>query len=444
MKPHSQKFLQKRKFAMVLPMLVLPFVTMIFWALGGGQGSPTQAKSAEKVGLNLDLPDAHFNDEKLNKLLLYDQAKRDSLKLEEAQKNDPYFDLPTVEEQKTQEEQQEPVQKKTRVASTNTQRTVSQRQPEIIDPNEAKVNQKLEELYRELNKKQESPVDIQAQAIPTANQSDPQVSSDVKHLEKMMDTMNSGNQADPEMQKIDGMLEKILDIQHPDRMNERIKEESKLKKGQVFPVETKQAEDNFSLISGRRVEQPMMDSSALLSKVFSVQPKQNSFYGLDDEINTEQETNKAIDAVIHDTQELVAGSTVKMRLLNDVYINGKLISKGQFIYGVCSINGERLTVKINSIRDDSSLFPVSLSAYDLDGIEGLYIPGAITRDVAKQSSDQALQGMQLMTLDQSLQAQATAAGIQTAKSLFSKKVKLIKVMVKAGYKILLKDDNART
>jgi len=47
-------------------------------------------------------------------------------------------------------------------------------------------------------------------------------------------------------------------------------------------------------------------------------------------------------------------------------------------------------------------------------------------------------------MNQSLKAQATNAGIQAAKGLFSKKIKLVRVTVKAGYKILLKDDNART
>jgi len=92
---------------------------------------------------------------------------------------------------------------------------------------------------------------------------------------------------------------------------------------------------------------------------------------------------------------------------------------------------------------DNSLFPVALSAYDLDGMEGLYIPGAIARDAAKQSSNQAIQSMQFMTMDQSLSAQAAAAGVEAAKGLFSKKVKLIKVTVKAGYQVLLKDKNAR-
>ena len=35
----SQAFLRKRKMMMVLPLLVLPFLTMAFWALGGGNAA---------------------------------------------------------------------------------------------------------------------------------------------------------------------------------------------------------------------------------------------------------------------------------------------------------------------------------------------------------------------------------------------------------------------
>jgi hypothetical protein len=44
-------------------------------------------------------------------------------------------------------------------------------------------------------------------------------------------------------------------------------------------------------------------------------------------------------------------------------------------------------------------------------------------------------------MDQSLGVQAASAGLQAAKGLFSTKVKQIKVIAKAGYKILLMDKN---
>lgn len=438
----SQKFLQKRKFLMVLPLLVLPFLTMIFWALGGGSGTPVQAMSFEKTGLNLELPSAHFNNEEWNKLALYDRAQRDSLKSEEERQNDPYFNLTTLQETQAEEGQQEPAPKKENKATPrNTANTFLGKQDQIIDPNEAKVNQKLDQLYKELNREPDATSNITNAEATTSNTSDPQFSSDVKQLEKMMESMNKGNEADPEMLQISGMLEKILDIQHPDRVSQKIREQSEQNKGHVFPVTTSRTEDNVSLINSNRENNKIaVDSSALLSRVLTVKAQQNSFYGLDDQILEEEpRTGNAIEAVIHDTQELVAGSTVKMRLMNDVYINGRLISKDQLVYGTATINGERLTIAINSIRDENSLFPVSLTIYDLDGIEGIYIPGAITRDVAKQSSDQAMQSMQFLTMDQSLKAQAASAGLQAAKGLFSKNIKLIKVTVKAGYKILLMD-----
>jgi hypothetical protein len=79
---------------MVLPLLVLPFLTMIFWALGGGQGTPVQAMIPEKAGLNAELPDPHFEEKEIwDKLSLYEMADRDSAKFEEARESDPYFDL---------------------------------------------------------------------------------------------------------------------------------------------------------------------------------------------------------------------------------------------------------------------------------------------------------------------------------------------------------------
>jgi len=95
------------------------------------------------------------------------------------------------------------------------------------------------------------------------------------------------------------------------------------------------------------------------------------------------------------------------------------------------------------VRFGNSLFPVELSVYDMDGLDGIYIPGAITRDVAKQSADRSMQTIGLTSLDPSWGAQAASAGIEAAKTLFSRKVKLIKVTVKAGYQVLLRDEKQK-
>src|SRR5690349_736541 len=91
-KTHSPRFLRKRRFLMVLPLLVIPFVTLIFWSLGGGQGSKAAGQNADSQGLNLSLPSARIVDEgRLDKLGFYQQAESESAKLIELKKTDPYY-----------------------------------------------------------------------------------------------------------------------------------------------------------------------------------------------------------------------------------------------------------------------------------------------------------------------------------------------------------------
>jgi len=426
---HSQQFIKRRRFLMVLPLLVLPFLTMIFWALGGGQGSPVQAKSMA-AGLNFELPDANFHEKEVwDKLKLYEIAQRDSAKFEEARESDPYFDLITF--QASQENQSDEVEE----IQSNLIDSFPHKDRLTIDANEERVNNKLEQLYREINKPTatQAPAVVETLSLQTP---DPQFSSDVEKLEQMMEMMNDNSAVDPEIQQMESMLDKILDIQHPERVKEKIKAQNLQSKEHLYSVETFNGDDGVSTIVP--TEENMTEPNYSIT---SGPQRQNGFFSLEDDMTIEEENGNTIEAIIHDTQELVAGATVKMRLLNNIYINGKLIPKDQFIYGVCDINGERLVIEIGSIRTGNFLLPVSLSVYDLDGLEGIYIPGAISRDAAKQASDEAIQNMQLMTLDPSLGVQAASAGIEATKGLLSKKAKLIKVTVKAGYRILLKDTN---
>ncbi|MEX2234030.1 MAG: conjugative transposon protein TraM [Cyclobacteriaceae bacterium] len=433
MKPQTEKFLQKRRFIMVLPLLVLPFLTMIFWALGGGQGTTAQASAIDFSGLNFTLPDAHFDEKEIwDKLSLYEMAERDSARYEEARESDPYFDLIAFKSQQELQPQLDTTKKSARLINA-----FPNKEKPVTDPNEERVNKKLQELYAEINAPTAQPVTSNRQQ-PTSS-SDPQFTFDVDRLENMMEIMQEDSQADPEMQQIESVLEKILDIQHPERVKEKLKAMDHQSKSNTLPVEVATNHENISLIGSNAFELPASLDSDSLSEASPVFANQNGFFGLEDETFRQEEAGNSIEAIIHDTQELVAGATVKMRLLNDIQINGTLIPKDQFIFGVCSINGERLSVEISSIRRGNALLPVSLEVYDLDGLPGIYIPGAITRDAAKQASDDALQNIQLMSLDPSIGEQAAGAGIEAAKGLFSKKAKLTRVTVKAGYQIFLVD-----
>lgn len=145
--------------------------------------------------------------------------------------------------------------------------------------------------------------------------------------------------------------------------------------------------------------------------------------------------------MVDETQTLLSGATIKLRLTQDIVINGIVVPEGNLVYGRCSLSGERLQVDIQTIRYQNNLLPVNLSVYDMDGIEGIQVPGAISRDAAKQGMSQSLQSLDLYNMDPSFGAQAASAGMQTVRTLLGHKARLVKVTVRAGYPVLLANNN---
>jgi conjugative transposon TraM protein len=417
---HSAKFLRQRKMMLVLPVLIIPFVTMGFWALGGGQGQAKNNLTDSSKGLNLQLPDANLKDDKnADKLSFYNQADADSLKREELLRNDPYYKDSINSRRNTI------MSKNGNLLSTAPVNRGLNPSPynKTADANEQRIYQKINEINKQINQPDigTQPNNSNPNQSATNNDSNEPFSNEVDRLQSMMQQMNGNQDADPEMQQLNGTLEKILDIQHPDRVKEKLKEKSLKNKEQVFIVTKNFVKNNISLLDTGK----------------SKRNAENKFFGIEEDANSEEQNT--VEAVVHQTQILVNGAVVKMRLLNDIYLNGSLVNRGNFVFGIAQLNDERLEISINSIRNNKSLYPVKLEVFDMDGLAGIYIPGAISRDVARQSADNGLQLMELTSMDPSFKAQAAATVINAAKSLLSKKVKQVKVVVKAGYKVLLRD-----
>lgn len=395
---------RKRKMLLVLPVLFIPFLTLGFYAMGGG-GKKVKVTDTAKEGLNAKLPDANLKEESLaDKLSFYDKAEKDSIKKAEWMRSDPYY---------TPKDVSEPEAVSASSASQFNQRLNlspyegGERKPED------EVVEKLALLQRKLNENtntQRPP----AESYVSPYTSSP-LSSDVERLETMMSRMSgSENEEDPEIKQLSSVMDKILDIQHPDRVKERLQQRNS---------ETTSA---LNIVSSRP------DDDTITS----------GFFGIAATLPQEP-TGNGIKAVVNENQVLVDGAIIKLRLLQDAYTGGQKIPQGSFIYGTCTLEGERLSIAISSVRCGASLYHVKMQVYDMDGLPGIHIPGAIGRDVAKQSADNSMQLLQLASMDPSLKAQAATAGINGVKSFLSKKVKLVKVTVKAGYKVLLVDESSK-
>lgn len=385
--------LRKRRMLLMLPVLVLPFLTLAFWSLGGGKGSGAK-EITNNVGLNTRLPDPKMKNEALDKLGFYDKADKDSQKLAEEMRNDPFYEDHSSIARGNELEQV------VRQTAGKYHQSVNEDEPLANNSNPNAAEQRLRQKLDELNKVMNQPSRQRSYQF----QNDPS-DKKLEQLRTMMESSNEQPENDTELQRLNSMMDKIIRIQHPEEMKEK-----KLVKNETFVnVSSNAASDTIV----------------------------NGFYSLENK--TVLENANAITAVVEEEQSLVNGAIIKLRSTADMFIKEQRIPAGTPIFGAVSLNGERLNVDINSIRYNNSLYPVKLQVFDLDGLPGIYIPGAISREVAKQSADNSLQNMQLATLDPSIAAQATAAGISTVKNLLSKKIKLVKVSIKQGYQILLKN-----
>ena len=102
---------------------------------------------------------------------------------------------------------------------------------------------------------------------------------------------------------------------------------------------------------------------------------------------------KLIKAIIDENVKAVDGSRVWLRLLDDIEINETVVPKGSYIYAIMSgFGSQRVKGSVKSILVDDELIKVSLSIYDTDGLEGLYVPGSAFRETTKDVASGAMSG----------------------------------------------------
>ncbi len=329
-------------------------------------------------GLNSKLPAAAETKE-LNKLEMYLQAEKDSAMKKEQRSNDPYHKA--VIEQNTDKADKRLL---TQYKPSGGMHFDVAPKAQPTERTEKDIDQKIQLLYQTLNT-----TDRKNSTDKVVLDNEKQQTNNTPPLGgKGGDSKGGeGKGGDPELKQLEGMLDKLIDIQHPELVKERY---------------------------GKK------DSSVVASVGKAL-------------------IKHSVTAVVHNTQVVSNGSTIKIRLTEAMVIGDKTIPKGNFLFGTCTLNNERLTVQLTNLTSQNEVIPVVLSVYDLDGIEGIYIPGNLSREVVKEGTDQAISSFNLNSYDPSLTGQVASAGLQATKALLSKKVKLIRVTVKAGHHVLLQN-----
>jgi hypothetical protein len=254
---------------------------------------------------------------------------------------------------------------------------------------EEKINEKLAAINKELSRPEPAPnqnvLSKGGRVGGVSGSGASGIASDVDRLEGLMKSMQTSTGKDEEMEQLSGMMQDMLDLQYPERVRERQRKSMALNPDSAFA---------------------------------------------------------AIPAVVVEDQKVAAGAAVKLRLSDSVMISGVIIPKGQLLFGVCQVSNQRLLLDIRTIRLGTSIVPVDLSVYSLDGIKGIAAPTAVLGEAASQGADNAVRSVDIISGSGDVGLQAASAGIVAAKSLFSKRVRSARVKLKAGFPVLLRDNKA--
>ena len=183
--------------------------------------------------------------------------------------------------------------------------------------------------------------------------------------------------------------------------------------------------------------QPMSDST------FRSEYVKERNYLFQTAIGTVSQTDRnTISACVHNNQTVMDGQTVRFRLLEPMSVSGREIPRNALVVGTAKLQGERLSIIISSLEYRGSIIPVELSVYDTDGQAGIFIPGSMERNAAKEIA--ANMGTSVgSSVNISTDAGAQLAAdlgkglIQGTSQYFAKKMRTVKVHLKADYKVLL-------
>lgn len=154
--------------------------------------------------------------------------------------------------------------------------------------------------------------------------------------------------------------------------------------------------------------------------------------------------SKYIKAIIDENIKVFLGSRVRIRVLENIYVGNMLVESGSMFYSIVDgFDNERIKLKIVSILIDGEIYPVSLDIYDLDGLEGLYIPNSQFREITKTLGSETAQGsgqaVNQMNQNQDPTSTLINRTYQTASNAIAKIVRKQKAKLKYNTHVYLID-----
>lgn len=394
-------YLKKNKPMLILPLVLLPFVVLLFYILGGGGkpgGNKSVAGSPDSLkGANYNLPDADHSLEIQDKTAMagakgevtesrdYNILGQADESLEASSDSLPGFDG----EEAGQENE---TGASLRVLEPGT----SSGEPEELLKH---IRAREQQIRRELKDGQVSKSETTAGA--PARKSKDEASED-KQLKRPIPTTGQGFP----VSGIEELDQVFRQNQQLTRQNDSL--QSSLKEAAAFRQK----------LESERIRS--FDVEKGNPSPFTIPPTANDL----------------LKAEVYETTTVLTGNRVKLRLLEDASVAGVNLPAGTFIYGICEVGGERLGISVGQLPLKDSFVLVKLSVFDLDGLEGLYVPDNAARKVSKEVGSSTNTSSLFGATENPLTYAGVQAADRTAQSLL-RMVKIKKVTVKKNTLVYL-------
>jgi len=387
-------YLKRNKPLLFLPLVLSPFIVLIFYVLGGGEKQEKEEqKQKEKQtakGANYTLPDADKS------VAIYDKMDNYSSKKEVTTSHD--YNI-AGETDSTNEE-------------TLTEESLS----------EEKLLSGKRNLYKtdpvpELN------ADVSTNLMAHIRQKEKKVREDLENSQAEVKSQNKDAAANQdEKDKRDSNDPKKSTAIAPTGIEELDK---------VFRQNSRLAKQNDSL------NIRLKETSAKNEKLEVEKSKRSTLEkGGKSGFKPKDTAIPVIEAEVYETTTVLTGNRVKLRLLEEAWLNGVKIPVNTFLYGICEVSNERLQIEVLQIPIGEKFVPVEVTVCDLDGLPGLYVPDNASRKVAKEVGSSANTSSMFGVSNNPLTYMGMQAADRTAQSLL-KMIRIKKVTIKKNTLVYL-------
>ncbi|SHM23185.1 Bacteroides conjugative transposon TraM protein [Chryseobacterium carnipullorum] len=165
-------------------------------------------------------------------------------------------------------------------------------------------------------------------------------------------------------------------------------------------------------------------------------------FGAQTDIKTTAYSKNAIKGIVQETKMMTTESTLSIRLSERMVVGRKEIPSGTVLKATGKFQNGRLQLVISSIEYQGSIYPVEINVHDNDGQLGLSIPSsqeqnAVTDIVGSMGQTSGTNIMMTQSAGQQIAADMSRGLVQGLSNYFQKRVRQLKVTVKAGHEVFL-------